>query len=91
MPRLPDALRKRFSFELACPNCEQRHLYTPKELVPHPVPGNMSEGPLYRKDMRWERVRGCGLDFFVFASENDPIEPAMRLATKALGLIQPSI
>ncbi len=74
-PEVPDS----FPLEIECPTCKQRLPYKPHELlIPRPVAGNQSDGPLFPADMRWQRIRFESAVFFIFASEKDPVESGVR-------------
>src|SRR4051794_23864415 len=77
LPLIPTTLAGRPT-EFECPFCQQRRRYDEQDLQPRYLPGNAGDSPLYQADMRWQHVRGCGLDFYLFASETDPVAPAMH-------------
>ncbi len=85
LPPLPKNLCQD-SVELECPNCKERRAYTHNELLGRIVAFTPAENPLYTRDMHWLHVKGLGLDFFVFVSENDPIALGIHSAVTALGV-----
>jgi hypothetical protein len=68
-----------------CPSCGQRRDYDHSDLKPRCLPGSPSDS-LYRADMRWQRVNGFGLNFFMFVSEANPVVPALHSLWSALEL-----
>lgn len=87
LPPLPDVLGNSPSLQLECPGCAHRRTYTRNDFLQRFVPGEATDAPLYKRVFRWHRVRGCGLDFFMFVSETDAGAKAMQsVASSLLGL-----